>query len=443
MAFFPAMMSRDSLDQWKEVVTFRFDDWHPAFVSFSYWLLSRIWFSPAIVCIAQMLALAAVFAYGMTKLQRRGLPLWGLVLITLFFSLLPLHGFYVNTLFKDVPFAITILLLFIYTIEIIESNGAWLASYRNIFYLSVSLALIWLFRHNGLLTSLLTLIGLFIFYFSYRKKIAIGALACLGLVYLVKGPLYDVIKVNGKVYALEIMLTHQIGAAIQAEVPLTAAEKQVIEQIMPLSVWKEKYNPFNSDGLVFNEYFNYQYLAQPEARQQYITTWFTLMKRNVPVLVEHQSKVSELVWRLDHQQESFTYAVHPLIDANDLGLKENSLLPSMKKLIMKVYNFTYARSFFRATIYRPAIYIYLSLLFIVASLWLLQDRRYLLATIPFVSIVAGIALTVPTQHVRYLYPCFLLAPFFGGYFLLYFDRYQARKAATRHITPTSTATNAA
>ena len=136
-------------------MNFRFSDWHPAFNSFLYWLLTRIWFSPAIICLVQLVALASVFAYGMVKLERRGLPQWALLLLVAFFSLFPINGFYVNTIFKDVPFGIAMLLLFIYSIEIFESNGAWLKSNWNIFYLSLVLALVWLFRHNVCLPPLL------------------------------------------------------------------------------------------------------------------------------------------------------------------------------------------------------------------------------------------------------------------------------------------------
>ena len=249
LAFFPGMMSRDSLDQWQEVLTFSFNDWHPAIVSFSYWLLTRIWFSPAIICLAQIIALASAVAYSMTKLQERGAPRWLLVFLTLCISLFPINGFYVNTLFKDVPFAIAVFILSIYAVEIFESKGRWLQANWNIACLALVLACVWLIRHNGLLTSLLTIAGLLLFYFPFRKRIAVTTLCCLGLVYAVKGPLYSAIHVQGKVYALEILLTHQIGAMLHDGAQLSASEKQVLEKVqhwqfgkrntthLPVTIW--------------------------------------------------------------------------------------------------------------------------------------------------------------------------------------------------------------
>jgi hypothetical protein len=422
LAFYPGMMSRDSLDQWREVQTFHFDDWHPAFDSFAYWVLTRIWFSPAIICMTQMLVLASVFAYGMVKLEKRGLPKWGLVGLTLLFSLFPINGFYVNTLFKDVPFAIAVLLLGLFTEEIVASRGAWLATARHAVALAVVLALVWLIRHNGLLTSLVTLGSLAIVYTQYRRQLALITLGCGALVFLVKGPLYSAIHVDGRPYALDILMAHQMSAVLHAGTQPTAQEKEVLEHVLPLAQWKEYYNPFQSDSLVFSKGFNYTYLGTEAGRRAYIATWASLVPRNLPALLVHQLDVSELAWRPDNQPGSYTYSIHPLIDANNQGLETKSVLPPIQTFLLRAYYFSHSVGVLRALVYRPALYIYLSLLCVGLSCWLLRDRSYLLVLVPLLTIVGGIMLTVPAQHVRYLYPCFLLAPFFAGYFVLHLTR---------------------
>lgn len=425
LAFYPGMMSRDSLDQWREVVTFRFDDWHPAFDSFAYWLLTRLWFSPAIICLVQMLLLAGVFAYGMVQLEKRGLPKWGLVGLTLFFSLFPLNGFYANTLFKDVPFSIVVLLLALFTEEIVASGGGWLATTQHAVSLAVVLALIWLIRHNGLLTSLVMLGCLALAYAQYRKQLALIALGCGIVVGLVKGPLYSAIHVNGRPYALDILMAHQMSAVLHAGTQPTAPEKEVLEHVLPLPLWKVYYNPFQSDSLVFSKGFNYTYLGSEAGRRAYIATWASLVPRNLPALLVHQRMVSELAWRPDHQPGSYTYSVHPLIDANDLGIQAASALPLVKKILLRAFYISNSIGLLRALVLRPALYSYLSLLCVGLSCWLLRDGKYVLVLVPLLTIVGGIALTVPAQHVRYLYPCFLLAPFFAGYLLLHWQQHRA------------------
>jgi hypothetical protein len=416
LAFYPGMMSRDSLDQWREVTTFKFDDW----------VLTRLWFSPAIICVTQMLVLASVFAYGMVRLEKRGLPKWGLISLTLLFSLFPLNGFYVNTLFKDVPFAIAVLLLGLFTEEIVASRGAWLATARHAVGLAVVLALIWLIRHNGLLTALVSLGSLAVVYAQYRRRLALITLGCVALVLLVKGPLYSAIHVDGRPYALDILMAHQMSAVLHDGTQPTAQEKEVLEHVLPLPLWKEYYSPFQSDSLVFSKGFNYTYLGTAAGRRAYIATWASLVPRNLPALLVHQSQVSELAWRLDHHPGSYTYSIHPLIDVNNQGLETKSMLPPIRAFLLRAYWFSHSVGVLRAIVYRPALYTYLSLLCVGLSCWLLRDRTYLLVLVPLLSIVGGIILTVPAQHVRYLYPCFLLAPFFAGYLLLHLTQHRAQ-----------------
>ena len=430
LSFYPGMMSRDSLDQWIEVVAFRFDDWHPAFSSWLYWLLTRLWVSPAVICLTQLLALSVVFAFGMVKLEKRGLPRWALYLITLFFSLFPLNGFLTNTLFKDVPFSIAVLLLFLLTTEIFESNGRWLAKPGNILGLAITLAFITLIRHNGVVTALSTLGGLGVFYVAYGRKLLLLTFCYLALVFLVKGPLYRRLNVQGHSYGLEILLSHQIAAVLHSGQQPTAAEAHVLNEVLPLALWKEKYQPYTSDPLVFDPQYNYNYLARPASRAALIGTWFRLVRSNLPALLEHQVSVSELVWRLDQSKFSYTYAAHPLIDPNPQGLATASVLPLLRNFLVRAYNYSHHRSWFRIVLYRPALYLYAIGLLALLSYWQVRQISYLLTVLPVASVATGLLFTIPCQHVRYLYPVFLLAPFFAGYCLLYWNRHkQARQLA--------------
>src|SRR2546428_11797105 len=46
LAFFPGVIAHDSLVQWKEILDGRYDDWHPAFHTWTLWLLTRPWRAP-------------------------------------------------------------------------------------------------------------------------------------------------------------------------------------------------------------------------------------------------------------------------------------------------------------------------------------------------------------------------------------------------------------
>jgi len=420
LAFYPGMMSQDSIDQWRPVITFKFGDWHPASLSYLYWLLSRIWFSPAIVCVVQMLGMALVFTYGMVQLEKKGLPVWGAVLMVLFYSLFPLNGFFVNTLFKDTPFSIAYLLIFLYLLAIMDSEGVWLEKMKNIIWFSLALGFLWVIRHNGILTVLTTVGGLLFFYPRYIKKIGLIALFSITLVFLVKGPLYKALNVEGRFYGIEMVMTHQIGAVIHSGASLKPAEKAFLQQALPMSVWQQNYNPFLIDPLIFNEHFQtyYSFLYPDSVRSKFIGVWFDIAKRNIPALLRHQKKVTDLVWNVGMQEGSHNYSIHPLIDKNNIGLEMQSVLPNLKNKLTSVHRIAYHNAFLFAVLLRPATYIYSGIILLLFIFWFTRKKEILLLALPFITIVGGVLLTIPAQHVRYLYPCFLLTPFFAAYLVI-------------------------
>ncbi len=418
LAYFPGMMSQDSLDQWVQVIKFEFDDWHPAFLTILYWLLSRIWFSPAVVCLFQILALALVFAYGMIKLEKIGAPVWSLVLITLFFSLFPLNGFYVNTLFKDVPYGIAFLLIFIYSILILETKGQWLYPVRNLFLFALTLSFVLVIRHNGILAVLAVVGSLGFFYSRHLKKIGILVALIASVVVFIKVPVYRAFNVTGRFYGVEILLTHQIAAAIHHGAELKPEETEFLAQVLPMSCWKACYNPYNSDDLVFNKDFNYLLLDTDLGKSRFRSTWFAIVSRNIPILLKHQYQVSDLVWNVGQQPGSYTYAVHPVLDANDMGLAFNSKLPSLQKIFTKFYYYSVHSSRLGPLLYRPALYFYAIVLMTLLVAWRLKRISLIFLIAPLVINTLGVLLTIPAQHVRYLYPNFVIAPFVFGYLVV-------------------------
>ena len=75
--FWPGLMSPDSYDQWRQAASlWGIGDGHPAFHTMTLWLVGRLWYSPAAVAIAQILALSTVVGWGLAKFRRRGMSAW-------------------------------------------------------------------------------------------------------------------------------------------------------------------------------------------------------------------------------------------------------------------------------------------------------------------------------------------------------------------------------
>ena len=190
LVYWPGLMSHDSVVQWAEIVSKSFTDYHPAFHTLFEFVISR--FSggnPAGVPIVQILALSVVAGWGITYFRELGLSKWLCWCCAVMFAILPVNFVLVNSLWKDIPYGISVLCLSVVFLKIYKTDGRWLYGNRAIL-VGLLLALIALFRHNGIAVAALSGISLLIFIPTSKKPVLI-ALAVFAMAYFV---------VNGIIY---------------------------------------------------------------------------------------------------------------------------------------------------------------------------------------------------------------------------------------------------
>jgi hypothetical protein len=76
LIYWPGLMSPDSLDQWNQLSTGIFNDWHPAFHTFFEWALTRLWGSPASIALFQIFAMGSLVGWGLAEFEKMGTPSW-------------------------------------------------------------------------------------------------------------------------------------------------------------------------------------------------------------------------------------------------------------------------------------------------------------------------------------------------------------------------------
>ena len=196
LAFWPGMMSADSLAQWGQVLSGSFNDHHPAFHTFTIWLLTRLSQTPAIVALAQIIALALVVGAILAFIELLGVAsvwVWAACLV---FAISPVNGTMVITLWKDVPYS-TAMLGFTYLIlRLAQSKGNWIASVRSWIVLGITAALAALFRHNGLEVIFATFPLLILGFRRLWKPLAAAFALSMLLYYAITGPLYQLVHVE-------------------------------------------------------------------------------------------------------------------------------------------------------------------------------------------------------------------------------------------------------
>lgn len=143
-AFFPGIMTPDSIDQWQQASTLSFSNWHPYLSTLYLVPFKAIIDSPAIIALIHILWTSLLFAYAFDYFLKQKVNLWviGLLFLMLITSI-PI-GIYTITLWKDIPFALAFI-----SLGFLISRAALEKRFPNLIGLLLFLTIIAFFRHNG------------------------------------------------------------------------------------------------------------------------------------------------------------------------------------------------------------------------------------------------------------------------------------------------------
>ena len=148
------------------------------------------------VAFCQILVLGSVAGWTISVFQQYGLSRRMAWVISLLFACWPVNGFMVVTLWKDIPYGISLLALTILVLHIVLTNGGWMLSTRNWITLGLVTFCVAIFRHNGFLPAFATIFILFFLYGNVRRKILSALILSVMLLVLVKGPIYQLLDVQ-------------------------------------------------------------------------------------------------------------------------------------------------------------------------------------------------------------------------------------------------------
>jgi hypothetical protein len=433
LVFWPGLMSGDSLQQWWEMTRWRLGDDHPAFHTAMNWVITRIWRSPAAIATFQIVALAWVVGWGLTRMRRAGMPRWLAVLTCAGLALSPVNMKLVITLWKDIPFAISFLALMVMMLQVVLTDGAWLGRPLRWLGLGVLAALVALFRHNGA-PGAAAVLGLSLIPAWRRWWWGVLAIAVsVGVFFGVRGPLYKALGVKqvksvahygrSAAGALNESQAQLLGAHVQAGTPLADEERALLERAGSLETWADIYNPFRMDWSLVKPRIKWKVLrAEGEAFRSLLTH---LNERNPWVLARHYYWRTNFVWRIEYPEPTWYSTALADFDGPDSVL---TIMPNKQKLkpspVWPGFDVRYARWLkwwtgdWRFELHwRPALQLWLFLAGALVAAGRSRDWRYLLLFAPLAAHSFFVAWLAPSQDFRYQYPVYLTGMLFAPFLL--------------------------
>lgn len=419
LVFWPGLMSPDSIDQWSQSLSSVFNDWHPAIYAIIMRILNRIWETPAVIGLLQILCLSLVTSWGLHALWKVGVPKKVCWAMSALFAVIPLNALFSITLWKDIPYGISLFALFLMVLQIVLSDGDWLKSWKQKTGLAVASAGVMLFRHNGAPVVLLAILALILFFPKIRRGLMQTSIGLLILFFLIKVPLYQSLRVtpNG-MGGINQLYLHHISAHVEAETPLSASEEAYLNQLLPLDEWT--YYPCNVDTLKFQSGIDLDLLySQP---QKNLEVFLSLARKAPAVNLKHIFEANKMIWQIQ-PGGCYLYRV-PLfkntdnsfhwIESNSIGIAEDSKIPGWISPFFDFYARTASVPWIDSFVWRPAMTTYLSFLVCMAMALRFQKKKTLLiGLVPLLQFGMMLVLTF-AQDMRFQYGNMLIGLFSIG-----------------------------
>ena len=256
MAYYPGGSTYDNYNQWKQIQTVAFDDWHPAFHSMLIWLVTRIVNRYAFFIGAQILFFSLMAGYMAATLRAWGVRLFWIAVFVL--TVLSARSTRNILLFawKDSLFTCLLLWLAVYIINILLSKGGWLRPRFNQIALAGVLVMVSIVRHNGIFVTIPLVILLFALYGKKKHaQIGFSCLLAFMTIFLIKGPIYRIVGVTredpNQTYVEAVGLPMTILCSVYTTRPeaLDHEAAVLMQTLAPPEVWEQYFHFGNYNSI--------------------------------------------------------------------------------------------------------------------------------------------------------------------------------------------------
>jgi len=416
LVFYPGIITYDGNNQWQQIVNNNKNNGHPFFSTFFMLLLSKIWNFPTVVLIFQVFIFSYFWTYICKTIRKNNQNCFKKELIyTIIISLIPIISLYSITLWKDILYSYYLMFVIYYIYKGIKNSFNY--SVIEIFNIGLLIALIFNYRHNGMVTSIL-LFTMFIILFIKQKigikKIFIIILTFMSLniliyipknIYLEKDSTENE-QVKENIGSIDSYIVWMYGAHL-TDNNIDDEDLKELNKIIPIEKWQELYNPYlvNSIGIYEKDakYYN-------ENKNYFRKIFIEYSLKNPGTIIKHYLKADSLLWSPIPLKNEYVYSFDytdwwPKYEFNNgefygydgINLK----FPTIKKIVEKTTSYTLYFPF--KLFYQPANALYVSVLIIYLLIKQNKDKKYWLLLMPSVLNLIPLIPTNLAQDLRYVY----------------------------------------
>lgn len=429
---YPAVMTPDSINQYAQVIgAYELSNHHPVlhtliigfFYNIGMQLTGDVSFSLALYTIFQMLFMAMVVAYVIRTLQLAHIKTSIYFIVIGFYALVPYHGIYAVTMWKDIPFAgfmtlftAALLRFLLRNTENGENTKLKLSEYFTLVlpYIIAGF-MICLLRTNGWYAFLLSLPFILYVTRNQLKTMIPVHLILLVLVLFVKYPCMNIYEIKQADFVESLSVpVQQIARVLANGESLSQEQADLLEQFMDIEQVPQLYQPDVSDNIknlirqTGNDYLE-------SHKSAFFSLWFSIGLDHPKAYFDAYVAQTNGFWYPDVSYEvGLADGIYP----NEFGLTwqpilRGSIIIKIREILFKLqeliplYGFLWSIGGMFWTV-------------LLTQFLSIRNRQHMgfLITLPAIALVLTLCIATPVAtEFRYAYalffglPLYLLTPF--------------------------------
>jgi hypothetical protein len=272
-AFHPGVLSPDSVAAVWRVGTGHWASNASVLYDCLTWVSLRVTGTVALVTLLQTVLLASALTCAATTLRRLGVPPSAAAAAAVGSAVLPSVGAFCVTLWKDVPFSICGVLIFVTTVRIVLDGRG-----KAVVLLGAEFLVFALLRNNAFVMVAIATVVLVLFLPGLRWRLAAAGAAAIVAWGLIYGLVYPALGVQPPSRAVAFAPTYSDVSAAFQEFPntFTQADRKLLAQVAPLAAWRNA-DCSSVDSLVYGSKFSWA--AAESHSDQLVELWSRVLRR--------------------------------------------------------------------------------------------------------------------------------------------------------------------
>ncbi|PWM45408.1 MAG: hypothetical protein DBX56_08520 [Coriobacteriia bacterium] len=350
--------------------------------------------------LTQLTIMAAACAYACAWLRKLGMPLLVVFAALAFFTFNPVIARYATTMWKDIPFSITMLFIVLQLFEIALTRGKAIESPKACIKLALLTLLACLLRNNGIYAMAVTAIVLMLVWRRMWKWFAPTLVAVI-VAYLISGPFYTALGIAPSPFRESVGIPiQQMSAVVAYGGDMTDEQLNTFSQMVDPEAVKEVYNPQSSNLVKYHESFSDEWLDAHKG--DFLKLYLEVGAENPGVYLQAWVNATKGYWNMDTHSWVVSQAGSNLLyDATGLEIFGGN--PDTNYGDMRKHSFV-------SPLFNMGFGAWL-IITLCALRWIRRDRALITAYIPLIALWGTMLIAAPYFcEFRYLFPIHLLLP---------------------------------